>query len=145
MKSAGGGAGDSIRALRVEVARVSRMWGDDNINKPMQCLQSCCFVFVQYLARWCPLTFYDIENLGIFKNLITSINVASRLALLRSSVSYYAIRKTWKLLAYLLAYGTCMVRLSMYCTEILVLIWISSSRESWGIPMGGNRFLSLVS
>ena len=29
----------------------------------MQCLQMCCFVFVQYLARWCLQPFCDIEKL----------------------------------------------------------------------------------
>ena len=61
----------------------------------MQCLQMCCFVFVQYLARWCLLPFCDIEklrNVQKFDNLYKCVVVF--LALLRSPVSYYLICPT---------------------------------------------------
>ena len=95
----------------------------------MQCLQMCCFVFVQYLARWCLLPFCDIEklrNVQKFDNLYKCVVVF--LALLRSPVSYYSIHKTCKLRACLLAYDTIMVRMSMYCAEILVLIRTADPR-----------------
>ena len=133
MKNMGWGAGDSITALRAEVVRVSIMWGNKNINKPMQCLQKCCFVFVQYLARWCLLPFCDIEklrNVQKFDNLYKCVVVF--LALLCSPVSYYSIHKTCKLRACLLAYDTIMVRMSMYCAEILVLI--RASTDDYQVP-----------